>query len=183
MYTPLDLKTQVLNSSKPGLKIGVVADTYNNHDGLRLLLDRFLVGGARWLFVCGGLGSIEMVDLLKPWQVYVVRGEREANWQAIENALRKARLQSSLPTEFTITLEGKRIAMCYGDVMSIVTRWTKSGNFDYIFHGHSLRRRVEKIGMTRIIVPGALGGPRYHNRSGCLIDLGSDEVKFIEIEN
>lgn len=182
MYTPLDLKTQVLSSSKPGVKIGVVADTYNNREGLKTLLDRFLVGGARWLFVCGGLGSAEMVELLKPWQVYVVRGERETNWQSIEVALQKARLQSSLTTELTTSLEGKRIAMCYGDDMHVVTQWIKSGEFDYIFHGHNLRRRDEKIGKTRVIDPGALGGPRYQNRSGCLIDLGSDEVKFVEIE-
>lgn len=182
MHTPLDLSTQILSTTKSGLKIGVVSDTRDNRNELKLLLDRFLVAGVRWLFHCGALGSADMVDLLKPWQVFIVRGEREANWQAIEAALQRARLQSSLPTEFTTSLEGKRIAMCHGDDLRIVNHWIKSGEFDYILHGHTLRRRDEKIGRTHLVNPGTLSGPRQQKHSGCVIDLGTDEVKFIEIE-
>ncbi|HLF27222.1 MAG TPA: metallophosphoesterase family protein [Anaerolineae bacterium] len=163
------------------MKIGIVSDTRDNREGLKLLLDRFLVAGARWLFHCGGLGSVEMVDLLKPWQVYMVRGERERDWQAIEVALQKSRLQSSLPTQLTATLDGRRIGLCRGEDMKLVNQWAKSGQFDYIFHGHTLRRRDEQQGRTRIINPGALSGLRYQPRSGCLIDLATGEVKFIEI--
>jgi hypothetical protein len=63
------------------VKVGVVADTYDNREGLRQLLDRFLVGGARWLFHCGGLGSANLVDLLKPWKA---RGRRRARSGGIE---------------------------------------------------------------------------------------------------
>ncbi|HET7089968.1 MAG TPA: hypothetical protein VFL17_15130 [Anaerolineae bacterium] len=42
------------------MKIGVVSDTRDNREGLQMLLDRFLVGGARWLFHCGGLGGAEL---------------------------------------------------------------------------------------------------------------------------
>jgi uncharacterized protein len=182
MHTPLDLKTQVLSGSRPGVKIGVVADTRENTAGLKVLLDRFLVAGVRWLFHCGGIALPDTIELLKPWQIYMVRGEREPNWQAIEAALQKARLRDSLPTEVIITLENRRIGMCRGDDQSVVNRWVKSGGFDYIFHGSTLRQRNEKVGRTRIINPGALSGPNYKNRSGCVIDLGLDEVKFIDIE-
>jgi hypothetical protein len=163
------------------MKIGVVSDTRDNRDGLKLLLDKLLVGGARWLFHCGGLGGVDMIDLLKPWQIYIVRGERERDWQAIELALQKSRLQSSLPTHMTVTMEGKRIGLCRGEDMGLVNQWAKSREFDYIFHGHTLRRRDERVGRTRIVNPGSLGGPRYQPRSGCLIDLATDEVRFVEI--
>jgi hypothetical protein len=163
------------------MKIGILSDTRDNREGLKLLLDRFLVGGARWLFHCGGLGGLEMMELLKPWQLYIVRGERERDWQALEAALQKARLQSYLPTQLTVTLEGKRIGLCRGEDMKLVGQWVKSGAFDYVFHGHTLRRRDERQGRTRIVNPGALSGPRYQPRSGCLIDLATDEVKFIEV--
>lgn len=163
------------------MRVAVVSDTRDNREGLKTLLDRFLVGGARWLFHCGGLGSADMVDLLKPWQVYIVRGERERNWQVIEVALQKSRLQSSLPTHMTATLEGKRIGLYRGEDMRLINQAAKSGEFDYIFHGHTLRRRDEQQGKTHIINPGALSGPRYQPRSGCLIDLTTGEVKFIEI--
>jgi len=163
------------------MKIGVVSDTRDNREGFKLLLDHFLVGGARWLFHCGGLGSVDMLELLKPWQITIVRGERERDWQAIELALQKSRLQSSLPTQMAVTLDGKRIGLCRGEDMRLVNQWAKSGQYDYIFHGHTLRRRDELQGKTRIINPGALSGPRYQPRSGCLVDLATGEVKVIEI--
>lgn len=163
------------------MKVAIVSDTNNNYDGMRLLLDRLRAGGARWLFHCGGLGSVDMVELLKSWQLYIVRGKSERKWQAIEVALQKARLQASLPTQMTVTLADRRIALCRGDDMKLVNQWSRSGEFNYIFHGHGLRRRNEKQGQTRIIYPGALGGPRYERYSGCLLDLATDEVKFVEL--
>ena len=163
------------------MRIAVVSDTRENREGFKLLLDRFLVGGARWLFHCGGLGSVDMVELLKPWQIYIVRGERERDWQAIETALQKARLQASLPTQITVVMDGKRIGLCRGEDLALVNQWAKSGEFDYVLHGHTLRRRDERLGRTRIINPGSLSGLRYQARSGCLIDLATGEVKVIEI--
>lgn len=178
----LDLKTRMFPGEKRmPMRIGVVSDTYDNREGFKQLLDRFLVAGARWLFHCGGLGSASMVDLLKPWQVYIVAGERERDRAAIEIALQKARLQATLPTELMTTIEGVRIGLCRGEGMAVVNRWAKSGEFDYIFHGHTLRRRDQFMGKTRVINPGALGGPRYQSRSGYLIDLANAEVKLIEI--
>ena len=174
-----DTRTQLFTRSP--VKVGVVADTYDNREGLRQLLDRFLVGGARWLFHCGGLGSANLVDLLKPWQVYIVAGEKERERQAIETALQKARLQASLPASLATTVEGFRIGLCRGDDMASVNRWAKSGEFAYIFYGHTLRRSDSYIGKTRVINPGALGGPRYQSRSGFLLDLVSGDAKLIEI--
>ena len=177
----MEIDTQTRLFNRPPVKVGVVADTLDNREGLKLLLDHFLVGGARWLFHCGGLGSPALIDLLKPWQVYIVAGDRERNRAAIVLALQKARLQSFLASSLTTTVEGIRVGLCRGDDMSLVNRWAKSGDFDYIFYGHTLRRSDSYLGRTRVINPGALGGPRYQPRSGCLIDLVSGEAKLIEV--
>lgn len=174
-----DARTRLF--TQPPVKVGIVADTYDNRDGLRQLLDRFLVGGARWLFHCGGLGSANFVELLKPWQVFIVAGAKERERTAIEVALQKARLQSTLPESLRATLEGYRIGLCRGDDMALVNRWAKSGELDYVFYGHTLRRSDTLIGKTRVINPGALGGPRYQTRSGYLLDLVSGEVKLFEV--
>jgi predicted phosphodiesterase len=72
----MDFDARTRMFSRQPVKVGIVADTYDNRDGLRQLLDRFLVGGARWLFHCGGLGSAGLVDQLKP-QIYIVAGEKD----------------------------------------------------------------------------------------------------------
>jgi predicted phosphodiesterase len=178
----LDQQTRLFPGEKRmPARVGVVSDTYDNREGLKQLLNRFLVGGARWLIHCGGLGSAGLIDLLKPWRLFIVAGERERDRQAIEATLQKARLQSFLPTDMTTTIEGARIGVCRGDDMALVNRWAKSGEFDYIFYGHSLRRSDSMMGRTRVINPGALGGPRYQSRSGYLVDVVNGEVKLIEI--
>ncbi len=174
-----DARTRLF--TQPPVKVGIVADTYDNRDGLRQLLDRFLVGGVHWIFHCGGLGSASLVDLLKPWQIFIVAGEKERDRAAIEVALQKARLQATLPASLTATVEGFRIGLCRGDDMALVNRWAKSGEFDYVFYGHALRRSDTVIGKTRVINPGALGGPRYQTRSGYLLDLVSGEIKLLEV--
>ena len=177
----MDYDAQTRMFTRTPVKVGIVADTYDNRDGLRQLLDRFLVGGAHWLFHCGGLGTASLIDLLKPWQIFIVAGEKERDRAAIEVALQKAHLQSLLSTSMTTRLEGFRIGLCRGDDMPLVNRWAKSGEFDYIFYGHSLRRSDTLVGKTRVINPGALGGPRYQSRSGYLLDLVSGDIKLLEI--
>jgi predicted phosphodiesterase len=90
-------------------------------------------------------------------------------------------LQSTLPTSLTATVEGVRVGLCRGDDMPLVNRWAKSGEFDFIFYGHSLRRTDSLVGKTRVINPGALGGPRYQSRSGFLLDLVSGDIKLLEV--
>lgn len=180
-WTLFETDKQTRLFTRQPVRVGIVADTYDNREGLRQLLDRFLVGGAQWLIHCGGLGASDMIDLLKPWQVFIVAGEKERNREAIEKALQKTRLQATLPATLITTIEGFRVGVCRGDDMSIVNRWAKSGEFDFIFYGYALRRSDSAIGRTRVINPGALSGPRYQARSGCLIDLTSGKTQIIEV--
>ena len=180
-WASLETDKQTHLFTRQPVHVGIVADTYDNREGLRQLLDRFLVGGAQWLIHCGGLGSPSLIDLLKPWRVFIVAGEKERNRDAIEQALQKNRLQATLPTTLITTIEGFRVGVCRGDDMSVVNRWAKSGEFDFIFYGYTLRRSDSAIGRTRVINPGALGGPRYQARSGCLIDLTSGKTQIFEV--
>ena len=59
----------------------------------------------------------------------------------------------------------------------------RSRRYKYVFHGHTHRQRDEKIGKTRVINPGALGGARYEPRTVCIVDLDKDDVRFIPVSN
>ena len=52
---------------------------------------------------------------------------------------------------------------------------------EYIFHGHTHRRRDEVVHGTRIINPGALGGMSREHYSFCIVDLGLEDVEFIRL--
>jgi hypothetical protein len=55
------------------------------------------------------------------------------------------------------------------------------GEHAYVFHGHTHRRNDRRVGPTRVINPGALGGMRWQQRSFCILDLATDEVDFVTV--
>jgi predicted phosphodiesterase len=50
---------------------------------------------------------------------------------------------------------------------------------DYLFTGHTHRRCDKRIGPTRVINPGALGGTQHETRSICILDLATDRLEVI----
>jgi hypothetical protein len=71
--------------------------------------------------------------------------------------------------------------MVHGHREGELRRVISAGEYAYVFHGHTHRRRDEHIGPTRVISPGALGGMRWQQRSFCILDLETDRVTFIEV--
>jgi predicted phosphodiesterase len=57
-----------------------------------------------------------------------------------------------------------------------------SGIYAYVFRGHSHTRLDQRIGATRVINPGSLGGKRPQTRSICVLELPNGKAKFIEID-
>jgi len=50
-----------------------------------------------------------------------------------------------------------------------------------VIHGHSHLHRDERLGATRVINPGALGGLRREPRSVAVLDVAADLLRFIPV--
>jgi hypothetical protein len=90
------------------------------------------------------------------------------------------------PQNFSgMTFEGEvggvKIAVTHGNQHLKLRELINSGKYAYIFTGHTHRRSNEKIGSTRVINPGALGGLSVEERSVYILDLdtGEGEVRLI----
>jgi predicted phosphodiesterase len=55
-----------------------------------------------------------------------------------------------------LELGGKRIAWLHGHVRGARLRLEASGEWDFIFYGHSHKPKVHKTGKTLVLNPGAL---------------------------
>jgi predicted phosphodiesterase len=82
---------------------------------------------------------------------------------------------------YTGRIDGVRIAATHGHLPGMLEELTRSGEYDYVFKGHSHQHKDERIGFTRLINPGALGGLHHEPRQVCLLDLESGKAEFIEI--
>jgi predicted phosphodiesterase len=72
--------------------------------------------------------------------------------------------------------------MIHGDSEEVLRGLVASGQYAYVIHGHTHRRRDQTVGRTRVINPGALGGTRHQEHSLCILDLRSGEARFVVAE-
>jgi putative phosphoesterase len=163
------------------MKIGILSDTHNQLTNFEKALTLFRRGGVTLVVHCGDLSAPETAGAMHGFQVIHVCGNQDtANGQ-----IRQVLLDMN-PKNFSgITYEGEvggmKIAVTHGNQHLKLRELISSGKFDYVFCGHTHRRSSEKIGSTRVINPGALGGLSVEERSVYILDLesGEGEVRFI----
>jgi uncharacterized protein len=163
------------------MKIGLLSDTHNNLANLQRALEVFRGEGIQTLFHCGDLTEIEVAHALDGFRVVCVLGNGDYLSGAIRQALLAQDPHNYVGLVYRGELGGARIAATHGHLTGQVDELLRSGSFDYVFKGHSHQHRDERIGGTRLINPGALGGMRREERRACILDLASGQARFVEI--
>jgi hypothetical protein len=158
------------------MKVGIISDTHNNFENTKWALRTLSERRITRLFHCGDITAPIMMDLFEPFDAHFVLG----NMDRERAALRAQAGGQAIPFSFTTELAGKNIAIVHGHFSEELNALINGGEYDYIFHGHTHMRRDERIGPSRVINPGALGGSKKQSRSFCIVDLQKDEVTFIE---
>ena len=164
------------------MKIGVLSDVHNNTDNLVAALKILDRESIRVVIFCGDMVNVELVPLFAGLELHLVEGNVEHDPPALARAVERLGNDSTFGPEYTATIEDKRIAALHGHLTDRLNETVHSGLYDYVFHGHTHRRRDERVGATRVINPGALGGLRHETRSFAILDLATDHLRVVEIE-
>jgi putative phosphoesterase len=154
------------------MKIGILSDTHNDIQATQHAMEIFRGRGIRLLFHCGDITSADVLPHLKGFEVYVVRGNMDRH--NLKSLRKQAVSQEGvhwLDKGDVVELGGKRVAITHGDLEPVYDKLLKKAP-DYVLHGHTHRRRDERVDGTRVINPGALGGVQYESRSLCVLDIG-----------
>ena len=161
------------------MKIGILSDTHNDRAATRRALQAFRQRGVRTLYLCGDLVFHDIVRLFVVFEVYFALGNMDRHYrQAIKTVIKTQRGAHWLGKGDEVEIEGKRLAITHGarvDVLEMLL-WAEP---DYLFHGHTHRRRDERVGSTRVINPGALGGTQHEARSVCILELATDQLDIV----
>ncbi|MEA3340663.1 MAG: metallophosphoesterase family protein [Chloroflexota bacterium] len=163
------------------MKIGIISDTHDNLDNLEAALEILAAEGVTHILHCGDVCGADVVQRLAGFEVWIAQGNMDRSiglpW-VVEETLGRGRLAWL----HKLTLDGYSVGMIHGDNEEVLGNLVASGEHAYVFHGHTHRRRDQKIGCTRAINPGALGGTRKQNRSFCILDLATGEARLVELE-
>jgi len=161
------------------MKVGILSDTHNDSAMTARSLQEFRRRDVSTLFHCGDLTSAEMVAHFRGFEVVFVRGNMDRHQKkAVKRAIAAQAGANWIGKGNEVELEGKRIAIAHGDRVEVLEMLLYAEP-DYLFTGHTHRRRNERIGSTRVINPGAVGGVQYEERSIAVLDLSSDELEVI----
>jgi len=165
------------------MRIGLLSDSHGRapttQRAMALLLDQQVDA----IVHLGDVGSVEVIDAmvvrlndagdLNP-PVHVVFGNTD--WDAAS----LARYADSLGVAVDhpvgrLEAEGKTVLFQHGHQDAAMTQALAEG-VDYLCHGHSHRRRDERVGPTRVINPGALF--RAAEYTVAVLDIAADRVEF-----
>jgi uncharacterized protein len=165
------------------MKIGLLSDTHNNLANLQIALERFRKEGIQTLIHCGDLTDIEVARALVGFRVICLLGNGDVASGEIRQVLMEQNPDNYVGLVYRGEIGNARIAATHGHLPGQIDELLRSGDHDYIFKGHSHMHEDERIGSTRLINPGALGGLRREDRHICLLDLDTDQAVFINIED
>ncbi len=164
------------------MKIGIISDTHDHLHNLQTALDVLRDEEVEKILHCGDVCGPEIVQALEDFEVWIAEGNMDRRTTQIQQAAEKTLGYDPLAWLHKPTLNGYAMAMIHGDNEEALNNLIASGNYAYVFHGHTHRRRNEQVGRTRVINPGALGGTRRQSRSFCILDLETGEARFVEVE-
>lgn len=164
------------------MKIGVMSDTHDNLSNLIFVLNTYREHDIETVIHCGDLTSLEMVSHFEGFRVIYTMGNMDVTTGAVKKRLEKMREDNFAGMVFTGRLGGVLVAATHSHINGKVMELIREGRYQWIFHGHTHEKRDEKIQGVRIINPGALGGLGREPRTFCIVDLDSEEVKFLRVE-
>lgn len=160
------------------MRIGILSDTHNRKEALASALAALRREGIDTLFHCGDVTTLETARLMSSFTVHYVYGNGDADALEIREMLLNANPDCTGGLVFSGELDGVKIAATHGHIAGKVMALVASGDYDYVFHGHTHIQRNDLHGRTRIINPGALGGTRNDGRNLCILDLRSGDIDF-----
>ncbi len=163
------------------MKIGLFSDTHNRLPHLQAALTIFHAESITTLFHCGDLSTPETAASLGGFRVIHVTGNSDYLSGEIRRVLLDLNPLSSSGSQFIGLIDGVSIAATHGDKHPKPEELASSGRYQYVFCGHSHRRRNELVGSTLILNPGALGGRKPEDRSACILDLATGQFRYIYV--
>lgn len=166
------------------MNIGIVSDTHGNASRLAAAIDALSAMGIGALVHCGDLCSHQCLDLLAgaDAKAYLVAGNMDRAMGDLSTAARRGRVTYATDFVAVPLADGKHLAATHGHLSGLLDELIDGGQFPYVAHGHSHRRRDDRAGQVRVINPGALHHPRGGFEPSCAwLDTRADELRFVPI--
>ncbi len=162
------------------MRIGLLSDTHNDNARLGSALRRFRQEGVTTLLHAGDLTAPSVLHLMRDFDLWLARGNMDRD-PRLAGEVRELFGPDRLAYTHSLKLNGSRVALVHGDSWEQLERLIRSGEYDYLIHGHTHVPEDEQIEETRVINPGAVGNNRWRPPSCAILDLSTGDLSWIEL--
>lgn len=160
------------------MKLGVLSDTHDNTPAIAAAMRMFQDRGVSCLIHCGDLTSPGTAAKFRSIPTHFVLGNCDGPIELLKPAIHSASgtIHESVGS---MVVSGCRIAWTHGHEWSRLLELELSGEFDFVFHGHTHKAEQYRRGKTWIVNPGALY--RAASYTCVVLDVTSGSVEFVEV--
>src|SRR6516164_5374268 len=159
------------------MRIAILSDTHSRHATVETVLKRIDEIGVELILHCGDIEDADTVWLF-PGNTHFVFGNCDSERTSLRQAIHG--IGATLHEPFgKLELDGTRIAFIHSDDKKLFEKLETSGQFDYLFYGHTHVAREHRTGKTRVINPGALH--RARPKTFIILDLATGAVESVPV--
>jgi putative phosphoesterase len=135
--------------------------------------------GVELVLHCGDIEDAATVRLFEGLPAHFVFGNCDSDRDGLRRAMHET---GAVCHEHWGHLElgGLVIAWTHGDDHRLLRDLEASGQFAYLFHGHTHLAARHQAGPTRVVNPGALH--RARTKTFAVLDLSTDEMETVVVE-
>jgi len=166
------------------MRIGLISDTHNEEHTLGLALARFRQAQVKTVLHAGDVTGAFTLKLFADFDVWIARGNMDHD-SKLALAVTECFGAERLARVHELSFNGARIVMTHGDswqrLEALVRAPVDEGQHRYVIHGHTHIPNDERVGVTRIINPGAIGHTRWRCPTCAILDLATDNLQWIEL--
>lgn len=161
------------------MRLGIISDTHgaieNTRRAVRMLesleVDRVLH--------CGDIGSVEIIELLRPWPTDFVFGNCDYDRPALRQAMEEQSSHQCHEAFASLNFENVPIALLHSDDRSCFEKTISGDEYRLVCYGHTHKAALERVGETLVLNPGAIYRAKPH--SIAVVDLPRVEATLIDI--
>jgi putative phosphoesterase len=159
--------------------IGIVSDTHSRHAATRAALAELAARGVTTVLHCGDIEDPETVRLFRGLNAHFVFGNCDSDLDELRAAMTE--VGATLHEHWGyLEVDGRKLAFLHGHDHRLMRDLEHSGEFDYLFYGHTHQAKEHRTGPTRVINPGALH--RARPKTFIVLDLATGKVESVPVE-
>jgi putative phosphoesterase len=161
------------------MRIGIVSDTHGDVDRLREAMEIFRLHAVGAVVHCGDVGSEACIALLgsSDAEAWLVAGNTDRNIPALAAAAAREGVHFAGDVVEVPLGDGRCLVATHGNDGALLGELIREQKVAYVCHGHTHKRRDDRIGDVRVINPGALFHAKVHTVA--VLDTDADTVEHI----